>query len=527
MKSASPLPGVEITVDGSPLNRSQLASLASVRVARVLSLPAQCEVAFAADGLLGVAASDLAQRAAIGGRLEVQVEGEPRPLFTGDITAHERDHAPDGSAELRVRAYDELHRLRKRQRVMVRDGVTLGQVASELAGDAGVSCEVDHVASRWPVLVQHAGSDLDLVTTIASDAGVYLVVDEGVLRSTDLGGFGPSVELELRRQLLSARFETTADPACRTVSATGWDPVTAMALDGRATTDRTARGATALAEPSAVGADGARFIAGRHGPTGDHLEAIAQGELDRRIARETTLVGVASGDAELVPGRRVRVTGVDQPAAGDYVLTRTTHTIDGAGYLVELSTSPPDQSERARGSEVTMGVVESADDPESRGRVRVTLPAYGGIELDWRPVMSPGAGPGKGLVALPDRGDRVLLLMPGGDPAAAVVVGGLHGGDGPADTGVVDGSVRRWSFATPGGQRVILDDERSQLVLANSDGSSVVLAPDQVTLHASTDMVIEAPGHTITLRADRVDLRRARSAGGGPDLPPPHPGGGR
>lgn len=527
MRPIEALPEVSVLVDHDPVPRALLASLGSVRVARELSLPAQCQVAFALDGTPATASADLLRRAALGCRLEVRVQGDARTLFAGDITAHEWDHRPDGGAELRVRAYDELHRLRKRQRVTVRDRVTLADVVAELAGEAGLGVEVSPSAARWPMLVQHAGSDLDLITDLARDAGLYVVVDGDTLQVIDLAGHGDPVELELHRSLLSARFETNTDPACRSVSASGWDPVTAEALVGQATEARSIRLPARRTAPDAVRADGERYITAQHGPAGDHLDGAAQAELDRRVAREVTMVAVAAGDAAIVPGRRVRVAGVAEPVAGDYVVVSTVHTIDGAGYLVELDTRPPEPDPPTGGCEVTVGVVDSADDPEGRGRVKVSLPAYSNVELDWRPVVTPGAGSHKGLVALPDEGDRVLLLLPGGDPAAAVVVGGFHGRDGPADHGVVRGSVKRWSFATPGGQRVILDDDVGQVVLANRDGSSMVLAPDQVTVHSATDLSIEAPGNTITLTADRVDLRRARTATSRPDLPPPHPGGGR
>jgi phage baseplate assembly protein gpV len=161
-------------------------------------------------------------------------------------------------------------------------------------------------------------------------------------------------------------------------------------------------------------------------------------------------------------------------------------------------------------------VVTSADDPDGLGRVKVTLPGYGDVESDWREVLVPGAGAGKGMVALPDVDDKVLVLLPNGDPAAAIVLGGLYGADRPIDAGIDGGAVKRWSVLTPGGQRVILDDTLGRVVVANRDGSSVVLAPDKVTVHAACDLVIQAPGKTMTLRANKIDLLQATS----PEDPP-------
>ena len=50
-------------------------------------------------------------------------------------------------------------------------------------------------------------------------------------------------------------------------------------------------------------------------------------------------------------------------------------------------------------------------------------------------VLCLGGGASKGIIALPNVGDRVLLLLAHGDPAAAIVLGGLYGMDGIPDSG--------------------------------------------------------------------------------------------
>jgi phage baseplate assembly protein gpV len=123
-------------------------------------------------------------------------------------------------------------------------------------------------------------------------------------------------------------------------------------------------------------------------------------------------------------------------------------------------------------------------------------------------VLTPGAGSGKGLVTLPDVGDQVLLLFPQGDPATGLVLGGLYGVGAPPDTGMENGVVARYTLLTPGGQRVQLDDARKLLRVENSLGSYVELSPDQVVLHAATDLLIEAPGQKIVIQGQAIDFRR-------------------
>lgn len=516
MKSAAIAPAVEILVDGSILDDTSLASLASVRVARRLSLPAQCEIAFALDG---PDAGDLAAKLPIGAAIDVTVADDTGALFSGDVTAQEWVHDPDGAAELRIRAYDPLHRLRKRQKVVARTDLTAADLASELGGEAGLGVEADEDGPRWPVLVQHRQSDLELLGEVTERAGLWFAVIDGTLRLFSLAGTGDPLDLVLHDTLLAARFDATADPAAATVAADGWDPVAAVRLQGAAAGPRNGRDTAADVGPSAVGADGEVTLVDNHGPGLDHLDAAAQAELDRRVAREVTLTGTAEGDAALQPGRGVRVAGAAPEVCGTYVLTATEHSVDAAGYLVELTTEPPERRPAPDGTVASLARVVSADDPDGLGRVKVALAGYGDVETDWREVVVPGAGPGKGMIALPDTDDRVLVLLPHGDPAAALVVGGLYGDEAPVDPGVDGGAVRRWTVQTPGGQRIFLDDGEDRVTVANKDGSAVVMAPDKVTVHAKCDLTIEAPGKTLQLRANRIELLQAQAPEDGPVAP--------
>src|SRR4029450_11352419 len=98
-------------------------------------------------------------------------------------------------------------------------------------------------------------------------------------------------------------------------------------------------------------------------------------------------------------------------------------------------------------------------------------------------VLVPGAGSERGIVALPDVGDRVQVVFPHEDPAAGIVIGGLYGDGGPPDPGVGGGAVEGLPLQTAGGQKVVLDDEEGILRIADQTGSSVELSTEQVVVH--------------------------------------------
>lgn len=63
------------------------------------------------------------------------------------------------------------------------------------------------------------------------------------------------------------------------------------------------------------------------------------------------------------------------------------------------------------------------NDPQAQGRGggAPSLPAYADLETEWMQVLSLGAGRGKGLMILPGVGDRVLVLLPDGEPGAGII----------------------------------------------------------------------------------------------------------
>lgn len=501
MSSIATLPQILVDVDGSTLSADYVNFLGEIRVQQRLSLPTQCELTFyePPDSL------DIAALFTPGNRLRVAAKGYNAPLFTGEVTAVEYVYGPDHGREIRVRGYDHLHRLRKRQNVRAHVQVNAYELAQEFAADVGLTVQAAAPGPRWRRIYQHDQSDLALLTEITARSGLYLTQREEVLHLLTLAGDGAPLPLILGKSLLEARVEVNVDPACRTVSAIGWNPLRVESHSGRATQARMGRSIAAEAAPDQVGGDGQRTLVDENTPSDDHAAALAQAELDRRLAGEVIFWGVAEGDPQLRPGARIRVNGLAPSLAGRYVLTEVTHRIDGEqGFVSELSTRPPASPRRPKSAVSTVGIVTSAADPEGLGRVRVVLPAYGNVESDWMGVLSGG----KGLVLLPDVDDRVLVLLTHEDPGQGVVLGGLYGMAGPPDSGVEDGAVRRYTLQTPGGQRIQLDDTNNVARFENSQGSYVELTPEKVHLHAAADLEIEAPGRAVLIRGDSIDFEQ-------------------
>ena len=137
MNQITDLSQIIIEVDGKPLAPEEARRLGEARIQQRLSAPAQCElVFFDSSGPPGDAPT-----ISPGASLRIDVRNQEPELFTGEVTAVEYVYGSGGGRETRVRAYDLLHRLRKRQPVRAHVQVTLADLAREMAAAAGLSVE--------------------------------------------------------------------------------------------------------------------------------------------------------------------------------------------------------------------------------------------------------------------------------------------------------------------------------------------------------------------------------------------------
>lgn len=512
-------PRLTVSVDGQPLPPAAARAVGDAVVRQRLSQPSVCELQF----------FDLAAPLplTLGAALRIGIDGRNSPLFDGEITALRHRHGPDRGRVLEVQAQDRLHRLAKRQPVRTHLQQTLPELARILVADLGLQVRAEADGPLWRQWIQYRQSDLQMLQQVAERCGFYFTVRENELLLLTLEGDGTVVELRLGEDLLEAESLIDSAFACTSVKTQGWNPWRAETQSGSAAVARSGRQTAATVMPDAVGGDGIRNIAAAAVQDSAQADALAQAELDRCHAAQAVLAGIANGNPAMMPGIPVQVHGLDDAADGRHVLTAVVHRFDRLrGYLTEFDTAPPVPLPAVGGTQVAYGEVTRVDDPDRLGRVRVALPCHAGVESDWLEVLLPAAGAGKGLIALPDVGDRVLLLLVDGDPAQAMVLGGVYGPTEPPDqAGVAGTAVRRFHFMTPGGQLLCLDDEARSVRLESRGGNFLQLSPDRihaengdgsylemttqkVRLYAKRDLAIESE-KAIVIRGQSIDFERA------------------
>ncbi|WP_194410450.1 phage baseplate assembly protein V [Microbacterium cremeum] len=500
------MPGVRLRVAGAEVDPVGVGMLTTVRVRREASAPAVCAVTF--DDPAG--AAELERLLAPGVDVEVGVDGFAEPLFTGDVVVLERAFRPDGTMLLTARCQDAAHRLRADSRMRAFVDVSVAELARDLVAPAGLDVQAPDEGPRMPRLLQDGRTALDLLTHATRRAGLWWQIDAAgsTLRLFDRAGTGREATAAYGRDLVEAVVTTSALAHRSGWRVLGWDPVTGEVAGGSA--DAAVDDAEAR-----EGVLGGSLTAGV-----DHADALARGLAADEEAASRGIRAVVEGDPALAPGTVLTVAGLTPDASASFLLLAADHVIDTVGgYTCTVSSHPPEhlqlrsvagrpwsRSEAA----VTVGEVLRIDDPEGRGRVRVTLPAYDGLESEWLPVLALGAGESKGLALQPDVGDHVVVAHDAWDAGRGVVLGGLRSSDGgEPGVGVVDGAVGVYGLRLPTGQSLRLSADGDAVAAANSGGSRVELTEDGIVVHAAGDLVVEAPGRTLTLRAKRIEMEQA------------------
>lgn len=497
------IPSLDLLVDGAKLPERLALCITALLVQQHLSQPSACELT-----LLGVDETLALRLLRPGATLRVAVR-QSGVLFNGSISAVEVGYGSDRVTAVVVRAFDALLALRNRQTARAFVGMTAAELARELVAELDLSVQCDEPGPAWPRVLP-AGTDFDVLADVTERSGLHFALQDRTLWLHTLQGRGEALGLVINDNLYEVRFEANANGAALQVDMSGWNPW--RGSEHRASADSARGGRTAALQTDAgeVGGAEARKLQGRCLQGEAQAHALAQSELDLRRSQSVVMWGTAAGDTRLRPGVRVRISGVAARLAGEYVLCSVRHEINAEqGYACELSSALPAPRVRETGTVLALGQVTRIDDPDRLGRVQVALPAHGNVESDWLQLLAAGAGKGKGLVAQPDVGDRVVLLMERADPAQAVVLGSLWGEDGmPEEQGGL-GANSSFCFVTPGGHRLRMDDGARTVRIRSSAGSELEMGPERVTLHAATPMTIEAPGQRLTIRAAFIDFQRS------------------
>jgi phage protein D len=478
----------EAKIDGVPLEREALENLLEITLEQNLMLPDAFTLRLADPEVRFVDSKSFEIGKSVTLSFSSPEDRQLKPLFDGEITALEPEFTQEGIM-LTIRGYDRSHRLNRVRKADTFQQMSASDIARKIASANGLSAQVTPTGPRPKFTQQNNETDWEFLWRLAGLYDYEVVVEGRKLFFRPAGGAdAATVRLDWARSrpmLISLRPRVTAVQQIADVKVRGWDPAGKKPIISTASVDSIA---------SRIGIDRSQIVRAFGGGTLTFADApvTTKEEADKLASSLASQLahasfeaeGVCEGDTRVAPGAKLSVSGIGTRFAGDYLVSKVTHSFKGGGgyfsrfvvsgrsprTLLDLMTG----GKRSRWSDsLVVGIVTNNTDPDGLGRVRVKYPALDdGLEGWWARIAAVGSGNQRGQLMTPLVGDEVLIGFEGGDAHKPYVLGTLwNGRDKPGPLVHEDGSYH-----------------------LRSDKQITMEAVENVTIKTDKDMTVEVKG---------------------------------
>ena len=488
--------GLTIKVGGAPVDASIEDAVLEIVVDSQLRLPDRLSLRLRDDAFKILNANTFTVGAAIQVTLAAAYSGDSAQVFDGQITTLAPEFAA-GLVTLRAIALDRGCLLQRAPRTMSYQQMSYGAIASSLATKAGLRAGTIADGPTLPFVQQSNETDWDFLWRLALEADLEVKCSGQQLHFRTAGAAqGAPITLAFRENLQEFTPRLTGVGQVDSVTVRGWDAASARTLKATASPGRTqSTPGVSRADVAAKLGKGSAVVVDHPLQNQAHATAVASATASRLANGYVEGEGHADGTPSLAPGGTVKITGVGSAFSGSYAVSGVRHVLRAErGYdtyfeiagredrsLLGLTSSPPAPSNGWR-QRVVVGIVTNNADPDGLGRVRVKYPALDDTsEGWWARLVIPGAGQGRGIVAVPLVGDEVLVVFEHGSDQHPYVLGSVYNGTAkPATLATTDG--------TFGGDAVLTTKPGG----AGAPGNVSILSQADLTLSSNTKLAASA-----------------------------------
>jgi uncharacterized protein len=267
-----------------------------------------------------------------GNALEAQIgyRDSLQTLFKGEITGLEPEFPSGEPPTLTVRGYDRRHRLMRKRKTRSFLNMKDSDIANQIAGDAGLTPEVQDTQVRLNYVLQHNQTDLEFLEERVRRIGYEVVVIDRTLHFRPRRN-NESEVLTLSREveLLEFHPRLTTVGQVQEITVRGWDPKEKKEFVARSaagdesslmqgTTSGPAKVDQAFGGTSGVSVDS---------PVQSQAEAdqVAKGWFREMALNYISGQGVCIGQPALRAGTVVKIEGLGKRFSGLYYVTSTEH----------------------------------------------------------------------------------------------------------------------------------------------------------------------------------------------------------
>jgi uncharacterized protein involved in type VI secretion and phage assembly len=376
-------------------------------------------------------------------------------ILEGEITAIETLFSEQSQAPVIIRGYDISHRMHRGRFSRSFQNITDSDIVKKIAQEVGIKLgTVDASGVAHDYAFQSNQTNMEFLRDRAAKIGFELFVHNGELHFRKPKPNSEELTLTWLTDLRSFRVRTSSAEQVDEVEVRGWDYSQKRAI---VSNKKTAKVITET--NSGIGKEThSKFTGKRPNPkmivvdrpvfNAKEADAIAQALCDELGGQYVAADAKAEGNPKIQPGKVVQLKDMEQHN-GKYYITETRHSFVARVYTTEFSVrgsrggdllnaiSP--QTQLQPGQTFLVGIVTDNKDLEGWGRVKVKFPTLTEEHAsNWARIVSPGAGPNRGLYWLPEVNDEVLVCFEHGDIHRPYVLGGVWNGTDPTPRTIDD-----------------------------------------------------------------------------------------
>lgn len=264
----------------------------------------------------------------------------PVEIFRGIVTGLEGVFNKETPPEIIVLAEDALQKARCKRRTKVYENQSLADIARAIAGDHGLTPQIDGLDQNFGTQVQLNETDLGFLRRLIARVDADLqIVGNNLQISPRANVRRGELELALGGELKAARV--LADLAHQITKSTvkGWDVSGGSVMDGEGAENALGPGEGKKGGETLSDAIGDRTHHSCHHFTfnQDEVDAVATTVRNRRARRFLRVQGETTGSPALRVGTHVKLTGLSTWFSNTFYVTSARHLFDlRSGYRTEF-----------------------------------------------------------------------------------------------------------------------------------------------------------------------------------------------
>lgn len=281
--------------------------------------------------------------------IQLGYDSKMTKMMVGEISNVDASFREHDSARFTIRGFDKLHRLSRGRKQRTFMSMKDSDIASQIAGEHGLSPEVDDSGTVHDHVFQPNLSDMDFLFSRAKPINFEVDCEDSklIFKKPQVAA-GPVGTYEYQKNLRRARFNISTSAQVSEVQVRGWSPKEKKEIVGKA---------KAADVYSKMGGDkaGGEVATGKYGQgqivsvisnsplaSQEEADAMAKARLNELSLNFITGEAEVEGDAVIKSNKLIQFVGVGKKYEGLYYVVNATHILKpgngpGCGYTTRFS----------------------------------------------------------------------------------------------------------------------------------------------------------------------------------------------